>query len=741
MSVLHGETTTFVKSSGGPSLSASNLIENLPRPPPLPIKKSSSTSSSFQVGLSKTHTSTAPISSQKDEIEERVHETLERIPPLVSAPPSASMAVVSLLDANKESKALQQEEGKQTKSSTIVEDTTFSARSWLPPKPISPSSSVIEPKNSLPSITSTDDENDLPAPIPTHKNVLKTQKNRNVVHPPHHILTYSQRSMPILILSTPSADAIAAKNHLTLPEFMNGLANSISSASPSLAGKLPPIRSITRLIDLSWDNLRLNFYDLKSSNDKNHQDWERRFQNAVQIWPEDEGKSLDVLEEQIETHFRSHGQKEKALDSWDPECANSRTTPWLSRFHNGINQLTDRSPYTMIHCPPVVLFIASTSDGIKGLLNLTEKKNLPVEYQNGLFDPNGFKGQYLMLHDEKDGPTDLNEASMSEDLLKIFGHDSVSLVRMNGGDAKCIEDEDSIWDEFIPPSIPMENDFKAHLKNLRGTHLHDRDKLAIRRFISRMLIKAVIPVMERRIQNLNVEVTNNKKGVKNVFKSLWRKPKEGEGLSESVHGRDQPNKSNIVAYRYDTIESRTRLLADTLFLIRDFDAAHGIYRLVKDDYKYDQQLMMSALVHEMMALCVFLHDLSSGNRNTREVLQHFDSALYLYSSAAEEYRVNTTGTRPSETTFPTRCSTRVCLLLSSSKILSQERELETADSLAAASSKETPLAAAILLEQSASHYYQAGMVRKFAFHMLMAGHMFRSAGQDYHSVRCFASSM
>ena len=67
--------------------------------------------------------------------------------------------------------------------------------------------------------------------------------------------------------------------------------------------------------------------------------------------------------------------------------------------------------------------------------------------------------------------------------------------------------------------------------------------------------------------------------------------------------------------------------------------------------------------------------------------------------------------------------------------------METADSLAAASSKETPLGAAVLLEQSSGHYNRAGMQRKFAFHMLMAGHMFRSAGQEYHAVRCFASAM
>ena len=52
-----------------------------------------------------------------------------------------------------------------------------------------------------------------------------------------------------------------------------------------------------------------------------------------------------------------------------------------------------------------------------------------------------------------------------------------------------------------------------------------------------------------------------------------------------------------------------------------------------------------------------------------------------------------------------------------------------------------PLGATVLLEQSSGHYNQAGMQRKFTFHMLIAGHMFWSTGQQYHAIRCFASAM
>ena len=92
--------------------------------------------------------------------------------------------------------------------------------------------------------------------------------------------------------------------------------------------------------------------------------------------------------------------------------------------------------------------------------------------------------------------------------------------------------------------------------------------------------------MERRIYNLNVEVSNTKRGVRNAIKSLWRKPKESD---DNVHtSYFQPSKGHAIRYTYDQIESQVRLLADSLFLVKDYDAALSVYRLVKGDYSSDK---------------------------------------------------------------------------------------------------------------------------------------------------------
>ena len=330
-----------------------------------------------------------------------------------------------------------------------------------------------------------------------------------------------------------------------------------------------------------------------------------------------------------------------------------------------------------------------------------------------------------------------------------------------------------MWDAFVPTLYypKSQEELKEEASKLRRLYLDDTDFSNMRRYLIHTITQTLIPSLERRIAHLNLAVTNGKKGVKNALKSLWRKPKDGTSMPGTNGGvnpipsatkKGNPpvggergltvNRTGVpngvllstmdeIKYRYDSIESQTRLLADTLFLIHDYEAALETYRLVKDDYKQDKSLMNCATVYEMMALCLVLLD-PGGNRNKREILQHLDSALFFYSSAAEEERPKILPTGSSRiATLATRCATRLCLAMSSHRNICSGNDLEMADMLASTSSNETAVSAAILLEQSASHYYRAGMHRKFGFHMLMAGHMFRSSGQDHHALRCFTSAM
>ena len=102
------------------------------------------------------------------------------------------------------------------------------------------------------------------------------------------------------------------------------------------------------------------------------------------------------------------------------------------------------------------------------------------------------------------------------------------------------------------------------------------DKRAIQRYVGNMVATGLVPAIERRIGHLNAAVSNAKKGVKNVIKIFWRKPKEsllvnvggysgGDGGSgaggkrrDSItkYNTTDPASSGTVRYRFDSIKSQ-----------------------------------------------------------------------------------------------------------------------------------------------------------------------------------------
>jgi len=87
-------------------------------------------------------------------------------------------------------------------------------------------------------------------------------------------------------------------------------------------------------------------------------------------------------------------------------------------------------------------------------------------------------------------------------------------------------------------------------------------------------------------------------------------------------------------YRHDTIDRQTRLLAELLFILRHYNSVLEIHRLLKDDYKHEDNLYHLASAHEMIALCLHLLDTYS-NQNGRDGIQNIEIFLYLYFKAIQ----------------------------------------------------------------------------------------------------------
>mmetsp|Transcript_27462 Transcript_27462/g.55151 ORF Transcript_27462/g.55151 Transcript_27462/m.55151 type:complete len:1702 (+) Transcript_27462:4357-9462(+) len=591
----------------------------------------------------------------------------------------------------------------------------------------------------------------------------------------------------------------------------NNYNNSRQNRNNELEPPLPPFRSANRSMVLTWDQIVLDFVSIQDMEGYVPEiEAERALGESACVWDEDrqEGEDdeeltqletcvVDALKEEEEGErlrkadgipsmtsapLASRTDNDENNDNNESfpmqqeeilkECADTAisltsrpNTPWLLRFRHTLDCSTDSIGHEMFRNPSVVILAASTAEPyINCFAELANVHHLPRPYHDGRYDPNGVRREFLLLHDVFNGPKDFDEARALQRMRDRFGPGCCQVLRLNSLSSEPVAVSDGYksagetddW-ENVGPTTPfvanaMSREYGPSLacvenSPIRGACLSPIDKRAIRRYVTNMVATGLVPAVERRIANLNTTVTNAKKGVKNVIKSFWRKPKESVSsvMSDASRHRNDGNQSNKLAssdsakYRYDSIESQTRLLADTLFLMRDYDAALGIYRLVKDDYKHDKAHLYYASVQEMIVLCMFMIDPS---KYTYDVQHSIETALYSYSRAADEEKDDTNpGVRPSKAPYATRLATRLCLALSSARTICEGKHMEMADLLASASSHETPLGAAVLLERSSSHYYQAGMIRKYSFHMLMAGHMFRSAGQDRHAFRCFAASL
>ena len=413
---------------------------------------------------------------------------------------------------------------------------------------------------------------------------------------------------------------------------------------------------------------------------------------------------------------------------------------------------------------------------------------LPVPFHSGLWDPTSVSYHALVLHDQVQGPrpspSTWEEQALKRALMQTFGS-TATILRMN-----------TIAPETAAQLAREETQDLWQGGGQCGNCLSVSDRVALRNYLTQTLVpQALWPALERRIARLNAIVSERKKGVRNVLKSFWRtgKTKEdveqeqaaallesssnsnaaanagatatssfaksflggGTSTTASTSSTHSNNNNSTVAvvpgaawvrYRYDAIESQTRLLADTLFLLKDYEAALSTYRLIRDDYKQDKAHTHYASCQEHMALCMHLLDPYS---RTREVFACLETALLSYKKAADEERAasptlyaKATGQRSPAAPPSTRAATRLCLVLvSSATTLCAGRHLEVADLLASSSSNETALGAAVLLEQSSAHYFQNDKFRKYAFHMLMSGHMFRTAQQEHHAFRCFTSAL
>ncbi|KAI9480322.1 MAG: ER-golgi trafficking TRAPP I complex 85 kDa subunit-domain-containing protein [Benjaminiella poitrasii] len=262
-----------------------------------------------------------------------------------------------------------------------------------------------------------------------------------------------------------------------------------------------------------------------------------------------------------------------------------------------------------------------------------------------------------------------------------------------------------------------------------GRCLTREDVDNVKTMIRELTVQSLIPFMERNIQHWNEQVASARRGLtgrlfgasRRLFGSSVRSPTPQSVQSIAAQGPNVPFGVNtITIYPASSPEAQMRKLADYAFMLRDYKFAHTIYDTVRRDYATEKIYKYHAGTQEMMGICVLL--MSSLQTNKTDVDRHFELAIQQYLG------------RCRSPFHATRATIIYYELLKSRRMW---KEMPTA--LVRMTGEDSDLRSGLFLEQAAHCFLRTRhpMVRKYGFHLVMAGHRYGKAGQRLHAYRAY----
>uniref|UniRef100_A0A3B5KZV1 Uncharacterized protein n=1 Tax=Xiphophorus couchianus TaxID=32473 RepID=A0A3B5KZV1_9TELE len=459
-----------------------------------------------------------------------------------------------------------------------------------------------------------------------------------------------------------------------------------------------------------------------------------------------------------------------ALRTGDYHLNLNVTTPWFEAYRENFLQSMPASDHEFLNHYLACLLVVSSTEAVpvEQFLKLSQEQHKiqhSGEYTNPKwFIPNTLK-YYVLLHDKNEG--DEQRAEMVyEDMKQRYGPQGCYLLKINSR-VSSPEEEEQIpdpWSQYLHKQN-LRNQVSSLLLNLltcldthplqldtdsctaslltlspvdadgkkstgdtdslaaaAGNHgtcltLNDHDR--IRQFIQEFTFRGLLPHIEKNIRQLNDQLVSRKGLSRSLFTATKKFFGGGKVPEKSVN---EPKSTYGLQYPPEAPELQIRKMADLCFLVQHYELAYSCYHTAKKDFLSDQAMLYAAGALEMAAVSAFLQAGAS-----RPYPSHYmDTAIQTYRDVCKNMML-----------------AERCALLSAEILKSQAKYSEAATLLIKMTSEDSDLRSALLLEQAAHCFINMRnpMVRKFAFHMILAGHRFSKAGQRRHALRCYSQAM
>ncbi|XP_056646298.1 trafficking protein particle complex subunit 8 [Diorhabda sublineata] len=440
-------------------------------------------------------------------------------------------------------------------------------------------------------------------------------------------------------------------------------------------------------------------------------------------------------------------------------------TPWFESWRDTFLRVQYPSDHEFTkHFLACILVATSAENNLEEAFDsLTQRLNQAQSREPGKlpkwFNLNILK-YFVILHDNVEGDTYIAE-KVFDSVKLLYGVANCFLLKMNSRSSKTSTTEHlpDPWSQFISNTINIK-DIKSNqdnslmktsleigqeaeeVKNISNYHplspvnedlstsghisddekpennatkekshgvcLTTDDVEQIKLLIYEFSRSCLMPYIEKQIHSLN-DTVSNKKGVsKSLFSATkrWFSPNKPGASSVAV---------NNLIYSLDSPELQIRRLGDLYFMFGQYSLAFQAYHLAKRDYNADQAWLYYAGALEMAALAAFM-----ANDTTKKTCDYMEESITTYLNTCKMPQ------------FATRAT-----ILSSVCLVSQNMFGEAAHQLIRMTSEESDLRSALLLEQASYCFLKSKMVRKYAFHMVLAGHRYSKAAQRKYSLKCY----
>ncbi|KAM9307992.1 trafficking protein particle complex subunit 8 [Gastrophryne carolinensis] len=495
-----------------------------------------------------------------------------------------------------------------------------------------------------------------------------------------------------------------------------------------------------------------------------------------------------LLNDVVSSSQPAEGLVPNVITAGDYDLNISASTPWFESYRESFFQCMPASDHEFLNHYLACMLVVSSHEPepVEQFLKLSQEQHR-IQHSTDYsypkwFTPNTLK-YYVLLHDVSSSD-EKRADSIYEEMVQRYGTQGCYLLKINSRTSLKGTDEQipDPWSQYIQKSsllnqdsfedgantaLPnknldhvisvdglehsgkegLSNNFKTHpldqldnasssfdeldngappseTKKLstvtpRGSCLTLTDHDCIRQFIQEFTFRGLIPHIEKTIRQLNDQLIS-RKGLSRSLFSATKKWFSGSKVPEKSIN-ELKNTSGLL-YPPEAPELQIRKMADLCFLVQHYDLAYSCYHTAKKDFLSDQAMLYAAGALEMAAVAAFLQPGAP-----RPYPAHYmDTAIQTYRDICKNMVL-----------------AERCVLLSAEILKSQGKYSESAALLIRLTSEDSDLRSALLLEQAAHCFInmKTPMVRKFAFHMILAGHRFSKAGQKKHALRCYCQAM